>query len=54
MGISAVFDLEMSNFSQGQGNQAFERRRRTLRRTIKCADWRRDCGKGPFPDENYL
>ncbi|MGK2907955.1 MAG: hypothetical protein ACSLFH_16650, partial [Desulfuromonadales bacterium] len=43
-----VFDLETSNFSQGQGNQEFERRRSPLRRTIKC----RDCGKGPFPDEN--
>jgi len=49
---NAVFDLETSNFSQGLGNQGFERRRSTLRRTIKSADWRRDCGKGPFPDEN--
>jgi len=38
MDTSAVFDLETSNFSQGQGNQAFERRRSTLRRTIECAD----------------
>ena len=30
--------LEASNFLQGQGNQAFERRRSTLRRTIKGAD----------------
>jgi hypothetical protein len=37
-GHSVVFDLETSNFSQGQGNQAFERRRSRLRRTIKCAD----------------
>jgi len=47
-----VSDLETSNFSQDQGNQAFERRRSTLRRTIKCADWRWDCGKGRFPDRN--
>ena len=33
-----VFDLETSNFSQGQGNQGFERRRSLLRRTIKSAD----------------
>jgi hypothetical protein len=35
---TAVFDLETSNFSQGQENQGFERRRSTLRRTIKSAD----------------
>jgi hypothetical protein len=33
-----AFDLETSNFSQGQGNQGFERRRSPLRRTIKSAD----------------
>jgi len=33
-----VSDLETSNFSQGQGNLAFERRRSTLRRTIKRLD----------------
>jgi hypothetical protein len=33
-----VFDLETSNFLQGQGNQGFERRRSSLRRTIKSAD----------------
>jgi len=38
MDTNVVFDLETSNFSQGQGNQAFERRRSSLRRTIKCAD----------------
>jgi hypothetical protein len=37
-GTTAVFDLETSNFSQGQGNQGFERRRSSLRRTIKSAD----------------
>jgi len=52
MGAVEVSDLETSNFSQGQGNQAFERRRSTLRRPIKCADWRRDCGKGRLPDSN--
>ena len=33
-----VSDSETSNFSQGQGEQIFERRRSTLRRTNKCAD----------------
>jgi hypothetical protein len=33
-----VSDLETSNFSQGQGNQTFERKRSTLRRTNKWAD----------------
>jgi len=33
-----VSDLETSNFPQGQGSQVFERRRSTLRRTIKYAD----------------
>jgi protein-tyrosine phosphatase len=37
-GTTAVFDLETSNFSQGLGNQGFERRRSPLRRTIKSAD----------------
>ncbi|MGK2905899.1 MAG: hypothetical protein ACSLFH_06070, partial [Desulfuromonadales bacterium] len=34
-GMTAVFDLETSYFSQGQGNQGFERRRSPLRRTIQ-------------------
>jgi len=27
---------------------------RMARVTSKAADWRRDCGKGPFPDRNQL
>jgi len=34
----SVSALETSNFSQNQENQAFERRRSALRRTIKCVD----------------
>jgi len=43
-----VSDLETSNFTQYQGNQAFERRCTHN----ECADWRWDCGKGRFPDRN--
>ena len=47
-----VSDLETSNFLPDQGNQAFERRRSTIRRTNKCAGGRRAGEKGPFPDRN--
>jgi len=35
-----------------QGNRGFARRRTCVRRTSKPEDWRRQGGKGPFPDGN--
>jgi len=51
-----VSNSEMSNFSQGQGKSrpGGTRRRTLVRRTREPAVWRRDCGKGPFMDGNYL
>jgi len=47
-----VFNSETRDFSSWQGNQGIARRRTQVRRTSKPADWHRQGGKEPFPDEN--
>jgi hypothetical protein len=52
--LAKVSNSEMSIFLQGQENQGIARRRTEVCHTSDPTEGTRDCGKGPFMDENKV